>query len=97
MQVLKRMLANEFSTPSMDCIKVLVGHHHGYTEFDIATGKIVNEFKLLAGATAVRRQPNGHTIIAGVNLAGITGVVILELAQTTRGAGAGWTRTVQIV
>jgi len=59
--------------------QILIGHHHGYTEFDIATGRIVKEFKVFEGVTAVRRQPNGHTLIAGVNLAGITGVVVLEL------------------
>jgi hypothetical protein len=59
--------------------RVLIGHHHGYTEFDIATGQAVKEFKTLRGVTAVRRQPNGNTIVAGVNLAAVTGVVILEL------------------
>lgn len=59
--------------------RVLVGHHHGYTEFDITLGRVVKEFATLEGVTAARRQPNGHTIIAGVNLAGTTGVVVLEL------------------
>ena len=77
--------------------RVLIGHHHGYSEFDIATGRVVKEFKRLTGVTAARRQPNGNTIIAGVNLAatagsaGIpagmtsaTGVVILELDTEDR-------------
>jgi hypothetical protein len=64
--------------------KMLIGHHHGYTEFDITTGKIVKEFKPLAGVTAARRQPDGHTILAGVNLAGATGVVVLELDAADR-------------
>ena len=59
--------------------KILIGHHHGYTEFDIATGRIVKEFKAFEGVTAARRQSNGNTIVAGVNLAGAAGVVILEL------------------
>ena len=59
--------------------KVLIGHHHGYTEFDLAMGRITKEFKSLAGVTAVRRQPNGHTIIAGVDVAGAKGVTVLEL------------------
>ncbi|MGH7951042.1 MAG: hypothetical protein ACREFE_03860 [Limisphaerales bacterium] len=59
--------------------KILIGHHHGFTEFEIATGKVVKEFKSLEGVTAARRRPNGNTIIAGVNLLGATGVVILEL------------------
>jgi hypothetical protein len=59
--------------------KVLIGHHHGYTEFDLAMGRITKEFKSLAGVTAVRRQPNGHTIIAGVDVAGAKGAAVLEL------------------
>jgi hypothetical protein len=53
--------------------KILIGHHLGYTEFDIATGRVVKEFASLEGVTAVRRQPNGHTIIAGVDIADIVG------------------------
>jgi hypothetical protein len=64
--------------------RILISHHHGYTEFDLATGKIVREFKLLEGVTAARRQPNGHTILPGVNLAGATGVVVLELDAANR-------------
>jgi len=59
--------------------KILIGHHHGYTEFDITTGKIKKEFAALEGVTAARRQPDGHTIIAGVDIAGATGVIVLEL------------------
>lgn len=59
--------------------RILIGHHHGYTEFDITLGRVVKEFKPLEGVTAARRQPNGHTIIAGVDIAGIKGVVVLEL------------------
>jgi len=59
--------------------RILIGHQHGYIEFDIATGRVAKEFAALEGVTAARRQPNGHTLIAGVNLAGITGVVVLEL------------------
>ena len=59
--------------------KILIGHHHGYSEFDIALGRLVKEFKLLEGVTAVRRQPNGNTIIAGVDIPGAKGVAVLEL------------------
>ncbi len=59
--------------------KILVGHHHGYSEFDIATGRILKEFKSLARVTAARRQPNGHTLIAGVDIPPTKGVVLLEL------------------
>ena len=64
--------------------KILVGHHHGYTEFDLAQGRVVREFTALEGVTAARRQPDGHTLIAGVNLAGATGVVVLELDAADR-------------
>src|ERR1035441_7869272 len=47
--------------------KILIGHHHGYSEFDLALGRLVKEFKSLEGVTAVRRQPSGNTIIAGVD------------------------------
>ena len=59
--------------------KILIGHHHGYTEFDIKLGRVAKEFKTLEGVTAVRRQPNGHTIIAGVDIPHTKGVVVLEL------------------
>jgi hypothetical protein len=64
--------------------KILIGHHHGYTEFDLTLGRAVKEYKSLEGVTAARRQPNGHTIIAGVNVAGANGVVIFELDANDR-------------
>lgn len=62
--------------------RVLIGHHHGWSEFEIATGRVLFEFTDYEGVTAVRRQPDGHTILAGVDIAGVTGVVILELDET---------------
>ena len=53
--------------------KILIGHHHGYSEFDITLGRVVKEFKALEGVTAVCRQPDGHTIIAGVDIAEVVG------------------------
>ena len=64
--------------------KILIGHHHGYTEFDITTGKILKEFKSLEGVTAARRQPDGHTLIAGVDIPGAKGVAVLELDADDR-------------
>ncbi|MBC8095460.1 MAG: hypothetical protein H7Y43_06585 [Akkermansiaceae bacterium] len=64
--------------------RILIGHHHGYSEFDLTLGRVVKEFAALEGVTAARRQPNGHTILAGVNLAGVTGVVVLELDANDR-------------
>ena len=62
--------------------RVLIGHHHGWSEFEIASGKMMSEFTGYEGVTAVRRQPGGHTIVAGVDIAGASGVVILELDET---------------
>ena len=64
--------------------KVLVGHHHGYSEFDLALGRRVKEFKALAGVTAVRRQPDGHTLVAGVDIPGAPGVAVLVLVASDR-------------
>jgi len=64
--------------------KILIGHHHGYSEFDIALGRLAKEFKSMEGVTAVRRQPNGHTIIAGVDIPDAKGVAVLELDTNDR-------------
>jgi len=64
--------------------KVLIGHHNGFTEFDIETGRIADEFNGFEGVTAVRRQPNGHTLISGVNIAEAIGVVVLEMDVNRR-------------
>ena len=64
--------------------KILIGHHHGYSEFDLALGRLVKEFKSLAGVTAVRRQPNGQTLVAGVDIPGAQGVAVLELDANDR-------------
>lgn len=59
--------------------RLLVGHHHGFSEFDIATGEVLSEYTELEGVTAVRRQKDGSTLIAGVDIAGVTGVAVLEM------------------
>jgi hypothetical protein len=59
--------------------RLLVGHDRGYSEFDLATGKVVRELTTYKGVTSARRLPNGHTLVTGVNLDGATGVVVLEL------------------
>jgi hypothetical protein len=64
--------------------KILIGHHHGYSEFDLAFGRLTKEFKSLAGVTAVRRQPDGRTVIAGVDIPGAKGVTVLELDARDR-------------
>lgn len=64
--------------------RILIGHHHGYSEFDLYRGRLVKEFKQLEGVTAVRRQPNGHTLIAGVDIPGAKGVAVLEFDAADR-------------
>jgi hypothetical protein len=32
--------------------KILIGHHHGYTEFDVTDGKILKKFAILEGVAA---------------------------------------------
>jgi len=59
--------------------RVLVGHDAGYTEFDLATGKIAKEVAVYKGVTSVRRLPDGDTLIAGTDLDGSKGVVVLEV------------------
>ncbi|HUR60058.1 MAG TPA: hypothetical protein VM029_20210, partial [Opitutaceae bacterium] len=66
--------------------RVLVGHDAGYTEFDLATGKVRREVARFKGVTSARRLPSGHTLLAGVDLDGAKGVVLLEIdaADTVR-------------
>lgn len=59
--------------------KILIGHHHGYSEFDLTLGRLTKEFQSLTGVTAARRQQNGHTLVAGVDIQPTKGVVVLEL------------------
>lgn len=59
--------------------RVLLGHHHGYVEIEIASGRVTKDVARFEGVTSARRLPNGHTRIAGVNLLGMTGVVLAEL------------------
>lgn len=59
--------------------RILIGHDRGYSEFSIATGKVLKEFTALSGAASVRRLTNGHTLIAGIDMNGAKGVVLLDL------------------
>ena len=64
--------------------RVLVGHDAGYTEFEIATGKVAKVFSGLKGVTSARRLPGDHTLVAGASLTGEKGIVVLELDATDR-------------
>jgi hypothetical protein len=59
--------------------RILIGHNSGYSEIDLASGKVLKDLSNLNGVASVRRLPNGDTLVVGVNLGGSTGVVILEL------------------
>ncbi len=59
--------------------RVLIGHHHGWSEFDLGTGEVLFENTRYEGVTAARRQPDGRTLLAGVDIAGVTGVAVVEL------------------
>jgi hypothetical protein len=59
--------------------RVLVGHDAGYSEFELATGKVRREVTRFKGVTSARRLASGHTLLAGVNLDGAKGIVLLEI------------------
>ena len=68
--------------------RILIGNVTGYSEYDIATGKRLVDVTNFAPAsarsdtdevTSVRRQPNGHTLLAGINIGGSQGVVVLDV------------------
>ena len=59
--------------------RILIGHTNGYTEFDLTTGSVKREVLTYDSVSSVRRLPNGRTIVAGVDLAGSKGVVMLTL------------------
>jgi hypothetical protein len=59
--------------------RILIGHDHGYSEFDLATGKVAKEVATYKGVTSARRLPNGDTLLAGVGLDGEKSVVVLEV------------------
>ena len=62
--------------------RVLISHHNGYAEFDISTGELVADVSSFEGVTSARRQPDGRTLLAGVNLCETEGVVVVELSQS---------------
>src|SRR3954463_10826287 len=57
--------------------RLLISHDTGFSEYDIATGKLEKEVTLFKGVTSARRLPNGHTLLTGVDLHGEKGVVVL--------------------
>lgn len=58
--------------------RVLIGHDAGYSEFELATGKLLRDVARYKGVTSARRLPNGHTLLVGVGLDGEKGIALLE-------------------
>ncbi|HEY3754848.1 MAG TPA: hypothetical protein VGL42_01745 [Opitutaceae bacterium] len=50
--------------------KLLISHDQGYSEYDIATGRKLKDVALYHDVSSVRRLPNGHLLIAGVDFDG---------------------------
>lgn len=47
--------------------RLLISHDRGYSEYDIATGQLLKDVSLYHDVASVRRLPNGHTLIVGVD------------------------------
>ena len=59
--------------------KVLVSTGNGYEEIDINSGKKLTEVTNYPGAVMARRLKNGNTLMAGLNLEGKKGAVLIEI------------------
>lgn len=60
--------------------RLLVSHHRGFAEYDVRNGQKCADYAEFEGVTAARRQPDGSTLLAGVNLAGEKGVTLLVVS-----------------
>jgi hypothetical protein len=47
--------------------RLLISHDHGYCEYDISTGTRLKDVSIYHDVSSVRRLPNGHLLIAGVD------------------------------
>lgn len=56
----------------------------GYYEIDLAKGALAKQVKDFGAVQTARRLPNGHTLLAGDNLQGTSGVTVLELDSRDR-------------
>jgi hypothetical protein len=63
--------------------RVLVGTGVGWTEVDITTGEIKKQITRYDSLLDAQRMPNGNTLLAGVDIAGSKGVVLLEVDSNT--------------
>ncbi len=69
--------------------RFLIGTDNGYQERSLADGSLVADQPAFPGTVSAHRLRNGHTILAGVNWQGGTGVVLAEVD-----AGGAVTRTI---
>jgi hypothetical protein len=46
--------------------RLLISHDHGYSEYDIAKGKLLKDISRYHDVSSVRRMANGHLLIVGV-------------------------------
>ena len=70
--------------------RLLISQDAGFSEYDLATGKLEKEITRYKGVTSARRLPDGHTLLTGVDLNGEKGVVVLEVDD----AGAVQNKTI---
>jgi hypothetical protein len=61
--------------------RVLIGTGNGFEEYEITTGKKVNELNTFPGTVSTRRLKNGNILLAGVNWQGKQGIVLVEVDQ----------------
>jgi hypothetical protein len=47
--------------------RLLLSHEKGYSEYDLATGTLLKDVSLYHDVSSVRRFPNGHTLIVGLD------------------------------
>ena len=63
----------------LDGRRALVGYDRGFFELDIDTGRVLTACARWTDVTAVRRRPDGRTLVTGWNLDGTGGVNVLTL------------------
>jgi hypothetical protein len=66
----------------LDDHRVLVGYDRGFFELDIESGRVLTVCPRWTDVTAVRRRPDGHTLVTGWNLDGTGGVNVLTLDRS---------------
>ena len=63
----------------LDAERALIGYDKGFFEIDIASGRVLCACARWTEVTAVRRLPDGSTLVTGFNLDGSGGINVLTL------------------